>query len=137
MPVDKSMKGSGASGTRRCAAPRSPPCSGAGPVRHSSVMAALLTLGALLIEAVIGYPVRLLETVGHPVMWLGWLIDASDRTLNRAGLGRTGGRVAGAIAIVLVVATIAVAAWGLQRLLLALPLGPFAAALAASTLLAQ
>jgi adenosylcobinamide-phosphate synthase len=100
-------------------------------------MAALLTLGALLIEAVVGYPGRLLATVGHPVMWIGWLIDASDRTLNRAGRGRTGGRVAGAIAIVLVVATAGVAAWGLQRLLLALPLGPCAAALAASTLLAQ
>jgi adenosylcobinamide-phosphate synthase len=100
-------------------------------------MAPLLTLGALLIEAVVGYPGRLLETVGHPVMWIGWLIDTSDRTLNRADLGRTGGRVAGSIAIVVVVAIIAAAAWGLQRLLLAVPLGPFAAALAASTLLAQ
>jgi adenosylcobinamide-phosphate synthase len=100
-------------------------------------MAPLLTLGALLIEAVVGYPGRLLTTVGHPVMWIGWLIAASDRTLNRAGRGRAGGRVAGAVAIVLVVAIAVAAAWGLQRLLLALPLGPCAVALAASTLLAQ
>jgi adenosylcobinamide-phosphate synthase len=100
-------------------------------------MAALLALGALLVEAVVGYPEPLLRTIGHPVRWIGRLISACDRALNRSGLGRAGGRMAGALAIVLVTGVVGAAALAIERLLLMLPLGLGAAALAASTLIAQ
>ena len=37
----------------------------------------------MLIELGLGYPQRLLRTIGHPVSWIGRLIDALDRRLNR------------------------------------------------------
>lgn len=37
----------------------------------------------MLIEAVVGYPDRLVRAIGHPVMWIGRLIAALERRLNR------------------------------------------------------
>ena len=42
-----------------------------------------LTLLALLIEAAFGYPDALLRRIGHPVIWMGALIDWLDRRFNR------------------------------------------------------
>jgi len=42
-------------------------------------------LVAMLIEAVFGWPDRLYDRMGHPVTWLGSLIDATDRRMNREG----------------------------------------------------
>jgi adenosylcobinamide-phosphate synthase len=44
---------------------------------------ALLVLAALIIEACVGYPRALLEQLGHPVMWIGHVIDALERSWNR------------------------------------------------------
>ena len=50
----------------------------------SGSMAAALTLLALLLELMIGYPDRLhARMIGHPVTWMGALIGALDRGLNR------------------------------------------------------
>jgi adenosylcobinamide-phosphate synthase len=43
-----------------------------------------LAAGALLAEAVLGYPEALFRAVRHPVVWLGALLGWLDRTLNRA-----------------------------------------------------
>jgi len=96
-----------------------------------------LTLIALLIELAVGYPDRLVRAIGHPVTWIGALIGALDRGLNRDGLNDAHRRMHGVLAVVLIVAVAAAAGYGVQRALLALPYGIVAAALCASTLVAQ
>ena len=70
-------------------------------------MSALLTLLALLFEAMLGYPERLVSrAIGHPVMWMGGLIGALDRWLNREGATpwqRQGGGVLALSILILVV----------------------------------
>src|SRR5579863_10457825 len=44
-----------------------------------------LTATALLLEAFIGYPDFLVRAIGHPVMWMGALIDWTETRFNRAG----------------------------------------------------
>ena len=39
---------------------------------------------ALVIEGIIGWPNALFDRVGHPITWMGALIDACDRRFNRA-----------------------------------------------------
>jgi adenosylcobinamide-phosphate synthase len=46
-------------------------------------MSIAVTLLALLVEATFGYPDRVLRAIGHPVTWLGRMIDWLDATLNR------------------------------------------------------
>jgi adenosylcobinamide-phosphate synthase len=96
-----------------------------------------LTLLALLIEAMVGYPDRLLCAVGHPVIWIGRLIGTLDRLLNHDSAGNASRRWAGAIALLVVIAAVAAAAFIVERSLLLLPGGIVLVALAASTLLAQ
>jgi adenosylcobinamide-phosphate synthase len=96
-----------------------------------------LTLLALLIEAMVGYPDRLLRAVGHPVIWIGRLIGTLDRLLNHDSAGNASRRWAGASALLIVIASVAAAAFIVERSLLFLPGGIALVALAASTLLAQ
>ena len=42
-----------------------------------------LLLGAWLIEALFGWPKPLFSIIRHPVVWLGWIISAADKQLNR------------------------------------------------------
>jgi len=100
-------------------------------------MAAALTLSALLFEIVIGYPDRLLRLIGHPVSWMGAMIGALDRGLNRDSATPAARRVAGTITVLVLVAAVGTIAFLLERGLLRLPFGSIAAALLASTLLAQ
>jgi adenosylcobinamide-phosphate synthase len=46
-------------------------------------MAPALTFLALLLELMLGYPDALVRAIGHPVIWMGALIGALDRGLNR------------------------------------------------------
>lgn len=90
-------------------------------------MTPLLALIALAIDVAIGWPDTLFRRIGHPVTWLGRLIAALDRRLNR---GRH--RVArGAAASLLVIAAALVPALALQALL-----GPVLAAVLAWPLVA-
>ncbi|MDB5416246.1 MAG: cobalamin biosynthesis protein CobD [Rubritepida sp.] len=62
-----------------------------------------MLLLALLLEAAFGYPDRLVRAIGHPVIWIGRLISALDRVLNRGSFGaRRGGGVLAAAFLVLV-----------------------------------
>ena len=54
-----------------------------GAVRRGEVMTVTLALAALLIEALVGYPDRLVRSIGHPVSWIGRLIGALERYCNR------------------------------------------------------
>jgi adenosylcobinamide-phosphate synthase len=98
---------------------------------------AALTLAALLLELVIGYPDRLLRAIGHPVTWMGTMIGALDRRLNRDAATAAARRAAGAFTLLLLVAAVGSIASGLARALLALPFGLLVTAIIASTLLAQ
>lgn len=98
-------------------------------------MSIATTLLALLIEATAGYPDRVIRAIGHPVTWIGRLIALLDRTLNRPGSASR--KAAGFLALVIIIAVPAVAAYTVERALLLLPLGFVLVALLASTLIAQ
>jgi adenosylcobinamide-phosphate synthase len=100
-------------------------------------MAAALTLVALLLELIIGYPDRLVRLIGHPVTWMGALIGALDRSLNREGATPMARRLAGVVAVLILVVVVGTISFLLWRGLSLMPFGLFAAALAASSLLAQ
>jgi len=100
-------------------------------------MAIALTLLALLIEEIVGYPDRLVRAIGHPVTWIGRLIAFLDRMLNHEGASDTSRRAAGVAALAVVIAVAAAVAYGVQRGLSALPYGIVAVALVASALIAQ
>ena len=99
-------------------------------------MSAALALLAMLIELCIGYPQRLTRAIGHPVIWIGGLIERFDRHLNRvmaAGLRR----LMGALAFVALLSVIGAIAFVAQNQLSRLPYGLIAVAVLASTMIAQ
>jgi adenosylcobinamide-phosphate synthase len=100
-------------------------------------MAIVLTLLALLIEAIVGYPDRLAHAIGHPVTWIGRLLIVLDRRLNRETDSRPARRAAGAIAILIVVGVVVTVASAIERGLGVLSFGLIGSALLASTLIAQ
>lgn len=99
-----------------------------------------IVLLALLAEAAAGYPAALLRSIGHPVMWVGWLIERLDRRLNREDRTAEHRRVAGVVAVLIILAAGILSAGLVQLALLAiLPdwLAVLLLALLAGTLLAQ
>ncbi|GJE12121.1 MULTISPECIES: adenosylcobinamide-phosphate synthase CbiB [Methylobacterium] len=69
---------------------------------------------ALGIEAAAGYPDALYRAVGHPVTWIGRLIAALERGLNRGSERRR--RIAGCGALALLLAVVGTVAWALTGL---------------------
>lgn len=69
-----------------------------------------LTLAALAVEAVAGYPDALFRRIGHPVTWIGALIARLDRGLNREDAGFARRRLAGVLALVVLLAVTGAAA---------------------------
>jgi adenosylcobinamide-phosphate synthase len=100
-------------------------------------VAAPLALLALLIELIIGYPDRLVQSIGHPVTWMGQLIAWLDRQLNREGAAAETRRRAGAVALLALLSIVGVVAFVVEQALLLLPFGLLLVAILASTLLAQ
>jgi adenosylcobinamide-phosphate synthase len=101
-------------------------------------MTVALTLFALLIELIVGYPDRLFRTIGHPVTWMGRLIDWLDRMLNHDSATRARRRAAGVIALGTVIVIVIATAYAVERLIfLFLPFGMVWLAVLASTLIAQ
>ena len=91
----------------------------------------------MLIELCLGYPATLHRAIGHPVTWMGRLIAWLDRALNRETATPQARRAAGVVAVLILLAIVGVLAFPVQSALLRLPFGIFAAALVASTLVAQ
>src|ERR1700681_3630080 len=125
------MKGFGASGNNRRATSRSPPCGGA------EAMFVTLAFLAPLIEAMVGYPDWLMYAIGHPVTWMGKLIDRLDDILNDESRSDASRRAAGAVTLLFIAGTTAIIALALERSLFWLPLGVIVAAFPASALIAQ
>ena len=69
---------------------------------------------AMAIDAVLGWPDRLFRLLGHPVTWLGWLIDRADATCNRNSDPPASRRAAGTVATLMVIALPAILAWTVQ-----------------------
>ena len=95
-------------------------------------MSPAIALIALLAELATGYPDAVFRVIGHPVSWIGQLIAALDRTLNRPDGSARRRRLAGCLALALLVVAAAGAGWAVQRVL---PL--LAAGMLAGTLVAQ
>jgi len=100
-------------------------------------MTVTLTLCALLIEAVVGYPDRLVRSIGHPVTWIGRLIGVLERHCNSDTAKPVQRRAFGIITLFLVVSIVAVVAFVIERGLLLLPIGLAGVGFLASTLIAQ
>jgi adenosylcobinamide-phosphate synthase len=92
---------------------------------------------ALVIEAVFGYPPALLRILGHPVTWIGTLIDTLEGRFNRPRAFARERRLVGLAVLVTVLAVATALASAVERMLLLLPFGTIAVAFLASTLFAQ
>ena len=96
-----------------------------------------LALLSLIAELAFGYPDRIVRAIGHPVIWAGQLISWLDRTLNRDSDDDGQRRLAGVIALVLLLLAAIVPAILVQRFFALIPFGIVGTALVASSLLAQ
>jgi adenosylcobinamide-phosphate synthase len=99
-------------------------------------MSAALALLAMLIELCIGYPERLTRAIGHPVIWMGALIERCDRLLNNETTPQLR-RLLGVLALAALLGLVGTAAVVVQSQLLRLPYGLIAVAVLASTMIAQ
>ena len=95
----------------------------------------LLAAAALVIEAAAGYPQSLYSEIGHPVTWIGALIDALESRLNSGGALRR--RLAGVLTLVVVLAAAWFPALALQNWLGGSRLGFLLLAVLAASLPAQ
>ncbi len=100
-------------------------------------MSVALALFAMLIELCLGYPERVLRAIGHPVTWIGGLIGALDRLLNRDTDAPSLRQGAGIIAVLVLLGIVGSIAFIAERELVRLPFGLLATAVLASTLIAQ
>src|ERR1700722_11907960 len=97
-----------------------------------------LSLAALIIEALIGYPAPLYRAIGHPVTWMGRWLAWLEPILNRGDASFAARRAAGVVALCLYLAPVALVAWAATRLCVSAgPLGFAALALLAASLPAQ
>jgi len=69
---------------------------------------------ALAVDAVLGWPEQLFRLIGHPVTWLGRLIDQLDEVCNRSSHPPALRRAAGVIATLPVIALPTALAWIVQ-----------------------
>jgi adenosylcobinamide-phosphate synthase len=100
-------------------------------------MPVVLALIAMLIELYFGYPEWLFRVIGHPVSWMGWLVDTFDRLFNRETAGPNARKLAGAVALVLILVLVAAIAIIVQHELQRLRFGFVLAALLAASFIAQ
>ena len=69
---------------------------------------------AIVIDAVLGWPERLFRLLGHPVTWLGSLVDRADSTWNRESDPPVLRRTMGTAATLVVIALPTILAWIVQ-----------------------
>ena len=92
---------------------------------------------ALLVERWLGYPQRLVELIGHPVMWMGRFIAFMERGVDKRERTPRQRREAGIFTLaVLLLVTLAIALV-IQQLLRGMPLGWVLEILVATPFLAQ
>ena len=92
---------------------------------------------ALALDALIGDPDWLWKRAPHPVVLFGWIVDHLDRALNNDQRPEAQRRIAGVLAIVVLVAASSTLGWLIARLANATPLAWVLEAIVASVFLAQ
>jgi len=97
----------------------------------------LVALIAMGLEGLFGYPQRLVAAIGHPVMWVGWLIDRLEARLNDPERGFASRQRRGALALGLVLLAVLIASGAIALLLRSVPFGWIAEAILAVSLLAH
>ncbi|WP_460989691.1 adenosylcobinamide-phosphate synthase CbiB [Sphingobium sp. TomTYG45] len=74
----------------------------------------LVELAALILDAVLGWPVRLHARIGHPVGAFARIITGCERRLNRPHLTAIRRRIGGIVTLLLLLATAIAAGWGVE-----------------------
>lgn len=92
---------------------------------------------ALLIERQIGYPAALLSRIGHPVMWFGALISFFETRLNTPDRTSQQRKLAGVVAMGLLLLAVLIVTIGIRTMLSWLPLSWVLEMLIATVFLAQ
>ncbi len=97
----------------------------------------LLAFAALIVERATGYPDWLYRRIGHPVTWMGWLINRLDRLWNREADSFAQRKRSGALALVVLLGVTVIIALAVERFLISFPVGPAILVLVAASLPAQ
>jgi adenosylcobinamide-phosphate synthase len=92
---------------------------------------------ALALERQLGYPQKLVGAIGHPVMWFGKLISFCETRLNTPARTPAQRRLAGTVALGLLLLSVLVVTVGIRTVLSWLPLGWLVEMLLATAFLAQ
>ncbi len=92
---------------------------------------------ALALERQVGYPQRLIATIGHPVMWFGKLISFCETRLNTSDRSPAQRKLAGVVALGLLLLSVLIVTVGIRTVLSWLPLGWLLEMLLATAFLAQ
>jgi adenosylcobinamide-phosphate synthase len=100
-------------------------------------MYAFLPPLALLIERWVGYPPRLTAAIGHPVMWFGFVIGYLEARLNTDKRNAEQRRLAGLVALAVLLVLVLVVAVAAQQVVRAIPGGFVLEILLATPFLAQ
>lgn len=96
-----------------------------------------MALAALVLEAAIGYPQALYRVIGHPVTWIGWLIAALERWLNREKWSGNMRRMTGILTLMVLLTVVGGVSYGVDALLSETLIGFVGLVLIASSLPAQ
>ena len=96
-----------------------------------------ITLAALVIERLTGYPRYIMNAIGHPVIWMGGLITRLEKSLNRPKLSPARQRLNGAWALARLITTVLIITIPATLVMRILPYGWALEALAATSLIAQ
>lgn len=72
--------------------------------------------GALVIDAALGWPDALYRRIRHPVVWLGWLVNALEKPLNGLHRPAWSRRIGGVVLVLVIVGLAALLGLTLSRL---------------------
>jgi len=92
---------------------------------------------ALAVERWLGYPQKLIDTIGHPVMWFGKLISFCEERLNTTRRLPAQRKLAGIVALGLLVLSVLIVTVGIRTVLSWVPLGWIIEMIIATAFLAQ
>lgn len=95
-----------------------------------------LLLGALVLDALVGDANWLFRRIGHPVAWMGRLIEIADHRFNRPGQNRLTGRLGGCLVLLGLAGACGLIAWAIESAFRAVPFGWIGEMLIVSVLLA-
>ncbi|OAM75065.1 adenosylcobinamide-phosphate synthase CbiB [Devosia elaeis] len=100
-------------------------------------MDSLIAPLALAIERRLGYPQKLADTIGHPVVWFGKLISFCEIRLNTDARTGPQRKLAGLVALALLLLCVLIVTVGIRTILSWLPFGWLVEMLLATAFLAQ